>query len=117
MRPATSASPATPAQPPASTARPVPAQGLRRVHVFITGHVQGVGFRNFTQANAENLKLTGWVRNLSDGRVEAVVEGPPDAVAGLLKLLQRGPERAKVDQLDTTDQPPTGEFKSFQQLP
>ena len=79
--------------------------------------VQGVGFRNFTQTNAQELKLSGWVKNLPDGRVEAIIEGPQDAVATLLKLLEHGPERAKVDKLEKSDEPPTGEFKNFQQVP
>ncbi len=106
-----------PALAPISAAKADPAHGLRRVHVFVSGRVQGVGFRNFTQTNAQRLELTGWVRNLPDLRVEAVVEGPPDEVAKLLKLLQRGPERARVDKLETAEEPASGEFKVFEQQP
>ena len=85
----------------------------RRVHVFVSGLVQGVGFRAFTAEHAEKRALTGWVKNLDDGRVEAVVEGPTDKVAQLLELLKRGPAAGHVDKLDVADEKPTGEFKSF----
>jgi acylphosphatase len=54
------------------------------------------------------------VKNLADGRVEAVVEGPADDVARLIELLKRGPDAAKVDKVDVTDEKPTGEFKDFE---
>ena len=88
--------------------------GTRRVHLFVSGRVQGVGFRAFTQREARRLKLTGFVRNLADGRVEAVVEGPQKSVAALLAKLQRGPRAARVEKLDATDEPPAGDFESFE---
>jgi len=88
-------------------------EGMRRVHVFLTGRVQGVGFRNFTRGQARRLGLKGWVRNLRDGRVEAVVEGPTDDVAALLEKIKQGPRHARVDNMDLTDEKPTGEFKTF----
>ena len=90
----------------------VPA-GTRRVHVFLTGRVQGVGFRNFTEGHARRLGLTGWVMNLRDGRVEAVVEGPTAGVAELLEKIKRGPRYARVDKMDVKDEKPTGEFETF----
>ena len=104
---ATAPTPGTP-----EVTAPAPA-AARRVHVFVSGQVQGVGFRAFTQAVAEKRGLTGWVKNLADGRVEAVIEGPADKVAELIELLKRGPPAAKVDKLDVTDEKPTGEFKDF----
>lgn len=86
----------------------------RRVHVFVSGRVQGVGFRDFTQGEARKRGLTGWVRNLEDGRVEAVIEGPADKVAELLEEVKHGPPRARVDKVETTDETPTGEFKVFE---
>jgi acylphosphatase len=74
-------------------------EGTKRVHVFISGRVQGVGFRAFTQRNALMLKLSGWVRNLRDGRVEAEMEGPAERVDELLKLVRRGPRYARVTEL------------------
>ena len=94
--------------------KPPAPKGVRRVHVFLTGRVQGVGFRNFTQRNARRLGLTGWVQNLRDGRVEAVIEGKTESVAKLLKLIARGPRHARVDDIKTTDQKPTGEFNRFE---
>ncbi|HUV09867.1 MAG TPA: acylphosphatase, partial [Acidimicrobiia bacterium] len=91
-----------------------PAAELRRVHLFISGRVQGVGFRNFTQRSARELDLTGWVQNLRDGRVEAVVEGKTASVAKLLELVRRGPRAARVDDIKLTDEKPTGEFETFE---
>ncbi len=90
------------------------APAMRRVHVFISGRVQGVGFRAFTRYQALALKLAGWVRNLPDGRVEAVVEGPPEKVAELLKAVGRGPSSARVDKIEATDEPHKKEFETFE---
>ncbi len=68
-------------------------QALR---VHITGRVQGVGFRAWTQAEAEKLGLRGWVRNEGDGSVRALVVGPDAAVAAMLLLLREGPRGAVV---------------------
>lgn len=93
--------------------KPPSVKGMRRVHLFISGRVQGVGFRNFTRRSARRLKLTGWVKNLRDGRVEAVVEGPADDVAKLIEQVKRGPRHARVDDIKITDGKPTGKFKTF----
>lgn len=66
-------------------------------HVFVTGRVQGVGFRWSTRREAERLGLSGWVRNLPDGRVEARVEGEPEALDAMLAWIERGPVGARVD--------------------
>jgi acylphosphatase len=86
---------------------------VRRVHVYVSGVVQGVGFRNFTLTAANRARVTGWVRNLRDGRVEAVIEGPPAKVAEVLDAIHRGPPAARVDEVVVTAEPPTGEFKFF----
>ena len=96
----------------ATGTKAVPAD-VRRVHVFVSGRVQGVGFRNFTYEAARKLKLAGWVKNLSDGRVEAVIEGPRADVESLLKEIGHGPPSAKVDKVEMTDETPTSEFKDF----
>ncbi|MFP4058065.1 MAG: acylphosphatase [Candidatus Brocadiia bacterium] len=88
--------------------------GTRRVHVFLTGRVQGVGFRAFTQREARRLGLTGWVKNLADGRVEAVAEGPASKVEALLAKIRRGPRAARVEKLESRDEEPTGEFRQFE---
>lgn len=92
---------------------PKVAEGTRRVHLFISGRVQGVGFRAFTQRQAKGLGLTGWVRNLRDGRVEAIVEGPKDKVAQLIEKVNRGPRAARVEKVDVKDESPEGDFKDF----
>jgi len=63
---------------------------------FVSGMVQGVGFRYFTQDEAERLRLAGFVRNLRDGRVEVYAIGSPDTLARLRPLLERGPRGAMV---------------------
>lgn len=91
-------------------------KGRRRVHVFLTGRVQGVGFRNFTRRQALRLGLIGWVMNLRDGRVEAVVEGPAEKVAALLEKIKRGPRGARVVEMKVADETPRGKFKTFRVL-
>jgi acylphosphatase len=86
----------------------------RRMHVFITGRVQGVGFRAFTQHQAGLLKVKGFVKNLADGRVEAVVEGPEARVKELLTDLKRGPRAARVQDLKISDEPPQGDYDTFE---
>lgn len=77
-----------------------------QAHVFISGRVQGVGYRAATCDTATLLKLNGWVRNLRDGRVEAVFEGRADQVAEILRWCQTGPPTAQVEDLDVTYRPP-----------
>ena len=84
-----------------------------RAHVYISGRVQGVSFRWNTQHKAQQLGLTGWVRNVWDGRVEAVFEGPEDAVRQVVAWCHRGQRPARVDEVKVTYQAATGEFKSF----
>ena len=67
-----------------------------RKHWFVSGQVQGVGFRAFTYEAARDLKLKGWVRNLTDLRVEIVAEGPAKDVAKLLERVKKGPPSSKV---------------------
>lgn len=68
-------------------------------HALVSGRVQGVAFRWWTQRTAEELGLAGWVRNLADGRVEALVEGDEASVAEMLRWLRHGPEHARVTNL------------------
>ena len=67
-----------------------------RAHLFITGRVQGVFFRACTREEAQKRKLTGWVKNLPDGRVEAVLEGEEEAVQSMISWCHRGPSHAAV---------------------
>ena len=75
----------------------------RIVHVGIHGRVQGVGFRAWTQHQAELHGLEGWVRNRRDGSVEAVFAGPPEAVEAMLKACRQGPRGSVVDSVDVRD--------------
>ncbi|MBN8880916.1 acylphosphatase [Salana multivorans] len=82
---------------------------MRRVHVIITGHVQGVGFRWGTRQEALSLGLTGWVCNLDDGSVEAEAEGPPGAVEDLLAWLRVGPRFSRVTDVAVQEVEPAGD--------
>lgn len=66
-------------------------------HVSVTGRVQGVFFRAWMREQADELRVTGWVRNCPDGRVDAHIEGEDEAVAQLIERLHRGPPAASVD--------------------
>ncbi len=79
-----------------------------RCHLWLGGRVQGVGFRFFTERVARRLSLNGYVRNLADGRVEVVAEGPRVAVETLLRELRRGPTGAIVDDVTVEWESPTG---------
>ncbi|SFP75718.1 acylphosphatase [Tranquillimonas alkanivorans] len=70
------------------------------VEVRVTGRVQGVSFRAWTQGEAEELGLAGWVRNADDGAVEAWLEGPEDAVRAMVERLNQGPLPARVDTVE-----------------
>jgi len=85
-----------------------------RVRVIIHGRVQGVFFRMETRRAARQFGATGWVRNLPDGTVEAVMEGPAETVESLLKWCNRGPRLARVDKLDINRESYTGEYDSFE---
>jgi acylphosphatase len=79
-----------------------------RAHVWISGRVQGVFFRSRIAEMARAEGLAGWVRNLPDGRVEAVFEGSPDAVDRLLAWCHRGPEGAHVTDVQVASDAPEG---------
>ncbi len=84
-----------------------------RVHVFISGRVQGVSFRWFTQRQATKLGLTGWVRNLWDGRVEAVFEGEAEAVKQVVQWCHQGEPPAQVTDVSVKQETPTYRDKTF----
>ena len=77
--------------------------------VLIHGRVQGVFFRAWTQEMAEELGLSGWVRNRANGAVEALFCGPKPAVEEMLLLARRGPELARVERIETFDADPPAE--------
>ena len=84
-----------------------------RAHIFVSGVVQGVGFRYSAYLVASRLGLVGFVRNLMDGRVEIVVEGPEGKVREFIKWCYRGPPAAVVERVDVSWENPTGEFSRF----
>lgn len=84
-----------------------------RAQVLIEGRVQGVFFRAYARDQAAQLKLTGWVRNLPDGRVEAVVEGGSAQVESFVNWCRTGPVSAKVTGITLEKQEYQGEFQTF----
>jgi acylphosphatase len=85
----------------------------KRYHVWISGRVQGVFFRANTGKQARLLGLTGWVRNLPDGRVETVFEGESSAVEAMLIWCKRGTPPARVERIDAAEEQPGGEYTDF----
>jgi len=73
-----------------------------RVRYLVAGVVQGVGFRHFVWRQGSRLGLSGWVRNLSDGRVEAVAEGESDPLSRFEAALREGPRLARVERVETS---------------
>ncbi|MCS7261321.1 MAG: acylphosphatase [Anaerolineae bacterium] len=86
---------------------------MLRAHVWISGHVQGVNFRWYTRNKAQSLGVKGWVRNLWDGRVEAVFEGEEAAVRQMIHWCHIGPPSAQVEHVQVEYEAPTGEFSGF----
>ena len=86
----------------------------KRAHVLISGKVQRVYFRGYTKNEAQKHDLKGWVRNLSDGRVEAVFEGENDEILKLIKKIGVGPSHAEVENLNISWENFKGEFADFQ---
>jgi acylphosphatase len=79
-----------------------------RRRVVVRGHVQGVFFRGTTRREAQRRGVAGWVSNRPDGTVEAVFEGPPDAVQAMIDFCKSGPRGADVGQVETSEEPPEG---------
>lgn len=85
----------------------------KRAHVLISGRVQGVSFRYYTVQEAETVGVNGWVRNLWDGRVEAIFEGQAEDVEHMVNWSRNGPPSALVDDIDVEWQEAIREFDSF----
>jgi acylphosphatase len=86
---------------------------LSRVHVIVSGRVQGVAYRYFVERRAAEIPVTGWVRNLRDGRVEIMAEGEKADLESFLGFLRQGPRMANVDDLDILWEDYRGEYKDF----
>ncbi len=84
-----------------------------RAHIFVRGHVQGVFFRARTREQAQAAGVAGWVRNLDDGRVEAVFEGPHEAVQRVVQWCHSGPRHAHVDDVEVAWEQPSGQEQGF----
>ncbi len=84
-----------------------------RKYVLVSGKVQGVFFRSSTKKRADELRLTGWVRNLDDGRVEAVFEGEQERVEKMVKWCRKGSSYAVVNEIQVISEEYKGEFNDF----
>lgn len=87
---------------------------MKRLHAFISGKVQGVFFRDNTRDVARGLQVTGWVRNLEDGRVEVVAEGDKEKLEQLVAYLHKGPSSARVIAVEVKWENYSGKFNSFE---
>lgn len=90
--------------------------GNTRKHLIIEGRVQGVWFRESTRRQAVSLGVSGWVQNRPEGTVEAVLEGPEDAVLRLVAWCGKGPSAANVTRIHETEETWRGEFHAFDVL-
>lgn len=87
--------------------------GLKQVHLFVRGRVQGVFFRASSQREAKRLGLTGWVKNRPDGSVEILAEGEEDGLKELIGWANRGPTAARVERVDVRWRSFAGDFFDF----
>jgi acylphosphatase len=85
-----------------------------RAHVYVSGRVQGVFFRDSVRERAKQLGLIGWVRNIPDGRVEALFEGPSESVREMVRWCEEGPSHADVENVDTEFEAPRGDLEGFE---
>lgn len=90
------------------------APGRQALRLVVHGRVQGVFFRDSMRREAQRLGIAGWVRNRSDGTVEAVVRGEPTAVDTIVRWAHRGPEHARVERVEI--EPGEGAYSSFEVL-
>ena len=84
------------------------------LHATVTGRVQGVNFRHYTRQRAQQLGLTGWVRNVEDGTVETLAEGPRPALEQFLDFLQHGPPSAHVEGVRMEWGTASGHYRAFE---
>ncbi|EIJ66899.1 acylphosphatase [Candidatus Nitrosopumilus salaria BD31] len=88
----------------------------QRIRIFVTGKVQGVFFRQALKVMAKKNDVFGWVKNLKDGRVEAVLEGDEEKVSRLVEWAHGGPANARVEDVDIRNEKFTSEFSTFDVL-
>ncbi|MEQ9328430.1 MAG: acylphosphatase [Rhodospirillales bacterium] len=89
----------------------------RRVRLLIDGRVQGVGYRWWFETRARELGVAGWVRNLRDGKVEAEIQGMPDAVSAAISAAGNGPPVARVTSVGVTELDADPEIRDFSRMP
>ena len=87
-----------------------------QARIYISGFVQGIGFRYFVKSNARKLKLNGWVRNTDDGRVEVVAQGSKEVVDKLINLCGQGPFLSSVKKVDVTWEEEKERFEDFDKI-
>ena len=87
---------------------------LKRIHIFVTGRVQGVFFRQSTRVMAIKNDVGGWVRNLDDGRVEILAEGEESNIDALADWCKTGPANSRVDEFELYEEHSTAEFENFE---
>ncbi len=90
---------------------------IKTFHVYISGKVQGVFFRSNLKRVADENSVVGWVRNLADGRVEAVIQGEEERVRKVIEWARRGPSGAIVDKLELRELESSNQFRNFSILP
>ncbi|MDH5658843.1 MAG: acylphosphatase [Nitrosopumilus sp.] len=88
----------------------------QRIRLFVTGKVQGVFFRQTLKVMAKKNNIFGWVKNLKDGRVEAVLEGDEDEINILVEWAHKGPANARVEKIDIHNEKFINEFSAFDVL-
>jgi acylphosphatase len=84
-----------------------------RVHLLISGRVQGVCFRMYAEEEAQRRQLTGWIRNLPSGQVETAIEGPKEKVEEMIGWCRQGPPAARVSKVEVTWEDCRGDFSDF----
>ena len=87
---------------------------LKRIHIFVTGRVQGVFFRQSARVMAIKNNVNGWVRNLGDGQVEIVAEGQESNIDALADWCKTGPANSRVDEFELSEENSTDEFANFE---
>ena len=87
---------------------------MKRVHLIITGDVQGVGYRAWMRSHAQKLDILGWVKNQADGAVEAVCEGQEARLEELISICKKGPQVAWIHDVAVTWDKSSGEFLTFE---
>jgi acylphosphatase len=80
------------------------AKDIVQKHIFISGRVQGVGFRAFTRKEASTRGIRGWVKNLADGRVEIKIQGEREKIKDMIRRIKEGPSFARVDDIEVIDE-------------